>query len=231
LSEEKSTLSLDYIHTRDGSVGQKILELNAQEQALRAEAKALITQADPHAETNDKDYVFINFIIHHLPKGIIGLLLAVIFSAAMSSTSAELNALATTSVIDIYKRNIRSDRSSAHYVNASMVATLIWGLLAILFATFGTLFENLIQLVNIIGSIFYGTILGVFLVAFYIRRIGGDAVFYAALIAEAIVLSMYFSVEIGFLWFNVIGCAGVVIFGLLIQMVLDRRSGHMAEKA
>src|SRR5699024_5991943 len=172
------------------------------------------TQADQLAETNDKDYVFINFIIHHLPKGIIGLLLAVIFSAAMSSTSAELNALATTSVIDIYKRNIRSDRSSAHYVNASMVATLIWCLLAILFANFVTLFENLIQLVNIIGSILYGTILGVFLVAFYIRRIGGDAVFYAALIAEAIVLSMYFSVEIGFLWFNVIGCAGVVIFGL-----------------
>lgn len=228
LSEEKSTLSLDYIQSKDGALGERILELNAQEQALRAEAKALITQADPHAETNDKDYVFINFIIHHLPKGIIGLLLAVIFSAAMSSTSAELNALATTSVIDIYKRTIRPDESASHYVNASMVATLLWGILAILFATFGTLFENLIQLVNIIGSIFYGTILGVFLVAFYIRRIGANAVFYAALIAEAIVLIMYFTMDIGFLWFNVIGCAGVVIVGLLIQMILDRSSGSRA---
>src|SRR5690606_8883416 len=129
---------------------------NIQGKAMRDEAKTIITQADPSAETNDKDYVFIYLIIHHLPTGVIGLLLAVIFAAAMSSTSAELNALATTSIIDIYKRNMRPGRSPDHYLWASKAATLFWGLLAILFATFGTLFENLIQLVNIIGSIFYG---------------------------------------------------------------------------
>lgn len=224
LSEQKSNLSLEYLKSDDPSIGQQIIELNGQEQAMRQEAKALISQADPVAETNDKDYVFINFIIHHLPKGVIGLLLAVIFSAAMSSTAAELNALATTSVIDIYKRTISPGRTSRHYLRASKGATLLWGMLAILFATFGTLFENLIQLVNIIGSIFYGTILGIFLVAFYIRFVKANAVFIAALIAESIVIYLYFTSDIGFLWFNVIGCGLVVFFGMLIQWIDGMRS-------
>lgn len=217
LSEQKSNLSLDYLQSKDPGIGQQIIELNGKERALREEAKTLISQADPIAETNDKDYVFINFIIHHLPKGVIGLLLAVIFSAAMSSTAAELNALATTSVIDIYKRTIRPGRTPNHYLRASKTATLLWGLLAILFATFGTLFENLIQLVNIIGSIFYGTILGIFLVAFYIRFVKANAVFIAAVIAETVVVYLYFTTDIGFLWFNVIGCGLVVLFAMLIQ--------------
>src|SRR5690606_31622042 len=161
------------------------------------------------------------FIIHHLPTGVIGLLLAVIFAAAVSSTSAELNALATTSIIDIYKRNIRPGRSPDHYLWASKGATLFWGLLAILFATFGTLFENLIQLVNIIGSIFYGTILGIFLVAFYVRFIRANAVFIAALIAESIVIFLYFTSDIGFLWYNVIGCVLVILLGSVIQGVMN----------
>ncbi|WP_261395011.1 sodium:solute symporter [Membranihabitans marinus] len=217
LSEQKSNLSLDYLQSKDPGIGQQIIELNGKERALREEAKTLISQADPIAETNDKDYVFINFIIHHLPKGVIGLLLAVIFSAAMSSTAAELNALATTSVIDIYKRTIRPGRTPNHYLRASKTATLLWGLLAILFATFGTLFENLIQLVNIIGSIFYGTILGIFLVAFYIRFVKANAVFIAAVIAETVVVYLYFTTDIGFLWFNVIGCGLVVLFAMMIQ--------------
>lgn len=219
LSEQKSNLSMEYLQSDDPSIGQQIIELNSQERTLREEAKSLISQADPVAETNDKDYVFINFIIHHLPKGVIGLLLAVIFSAAMSSTAAELNALATTSVIDIYKRTIRPGRTPGHYLMASKGATLLWGMLAILFATFGTLFENLIQLVNIIGSIFYGTILGIFLVAFYIRFVKANAVFIAALIAESIVVFLYFTTDIGFLWFNVIGCGLVVLIAMLIQGV------------
>lgn len=223
--EQKSALSLEYLQNENASIGPQILELNNREKELREEAKSIISQADPVIETNDKDYVFINFIIHHLPKGVIGLLLAVIFSAAMSSTAAELNALATTSVIDIYKRSIRPGRSSGHYLLASKAATLFWGLTAILFATFGTLFENLIQLVNIIGSIFYGTILGIFLVAFYIRFVQANAVFIAALIAESIVIYLYFTSEIGFLWYNVIGCGLVVLIGVLIQWGLKLRKG------
>lgn len=229
LSERKSTLSMDYLRTENPEIGQEILELNSQEKGMRERAKALILQADPIAETNDKDYVFISFIIHHLPKGVIGLLLAVIFSAAMSSTAAELNALATTSIIDIYKRTISPGRKPRHYLFASKAATLLWGMLAILFATFGTLFENLIQLVNIIGSIFYGTILGIFLVAFYIRFVKANAVFIAALIAESIVLYLYFTTDIGFLWFNVIGCLLVICFGILLEAIIRMTSKSTAE--
>ncbi|HLT93424.1 MAG TPA: sodium:solute symporter, partial [Membranihabitans sp.] len=181
---QKSDLSLEYLHGEDATLGDQILQLQKRETELRTQAKTLISQADPKVETNDKDYVFINFILHHLPKGVIGLLLAVIFAAAMSSTSAELNALATTTIVDIYKRTVRPGEGEGHYLWASKVATFLWGLVAILFATFGTLFENLIQLVNIIGSIFYGTILGIFLVAFYIRFVGANAVFIGALLAE-----------------------------------------------
>jgi SSS family solute:Na+ symporter len=196
-----------------------IKEAVDQEKELRLEARKLIDKGVPQVESNDKDYVFISFIMKYLPKGLIGLLLAVIFSAAMSSTSAELNALASTTCVDMYKRSFNSGASDAHYVKASRWFTFMWGIVAILFATFGTLFENLIQFVNIIGSIFYGTILGIFLVAFYIKWIKGRAVFIAALIAEAIVLTCFFATDIGYLWFNVIGCFGVISFGALIQLV------------
>jgi Na+/proline symporter len=199
-----------------------IKEAVDQEKELRLEARKLIDKGVPQVESNDKDYVFISFIMKYLPKGLIGLLLAVIFSAAMSSTSAELNALASTTCVDMYKRSFHSGASDAHYVKASRWFTFMWGIVAILFATFGTLFENLIQFVNIIGSIFYGTILGIFLVAFYIKWIKGRAVFIAALIAEAIVLTCFFATDIGYLWFNVIGCVGVVSFGALIQLFVSK---------
>lgn len=221
LNDRISELSMEYLRTENDAIGDELVTLNQQSHTMRDEAKTLISQADPLAETNDKDYVFIYYIIHQLPKGVVGLLLAVIFAAAMSSTSAELNALATTSVVDIYRRNMRPGRSEGHYLWASKGATLFWGLLAILFATFGTLFENLIQLVNIIGSIFYGTILGIFLVAFYIRFIRANAVFIAALIAESIVIFLYFTSDIGFLWYNVIGCGLVILFASVIQGMIN----------
>lgn len=220
---QKSDLSLEYLHGEDATLGDQILQLQKRETELRTQAKTLISQADPKVETNDKDYVFINFILHHLPKGVIGLLLAVIFAAAMSSTSAELNALATTTIVDIYKRTVRPGEGEGHYLWASKVATFLWGLVAILFATFGTLFENLIQLVNIIGSIFYGTILGIFLVAFYIRFVGANAVFIGALLAESVVIYLYFTSDIGFLWYNVIGCVAVVLTSMLIQAGMNLR--------
>ena len=149
----------------DSASLEQIALLDTKEQQQRQQAKTLIEQADPDQETNDKDYVFISFILGYLPQGLIGLLLAVILSAAMSSTASELNALAATTTVDLYQRN-RQGKTASHYVNASKGFTLLWGAIAILFASFGSLVENLIQLVNIIGSVFYGTILGVFLVAF-----------------------------------------------------------------
>jgi Na+/proline symporter len=179
-------------------------------EAYRAEVKATL----PSAEANDKDYIFITFIMDHMPTGIIGLLLAMIFSAGMSSTSAELSALATTSVVDVVKK----DRTDGEQVRATKWATVLFGLLALAFAALFSLFENLIQAVNIIGSLFYGTILGIFLVAFFLKRVGGTAVFIAALVAQAIILYIHFSeIQIAFLWYNLIAPAIVVVVAVVLQ--------------
>ncbi|MBK8081286.1 MAG: sodium:solute symporter [Saprospiraceae bacterium] len=189
-----------------------------QEKELKKKSTDLISGTLPEEETNDKDYVFIYYILNYLPNGLIGLLLAVIFSAAMSSTSAELNALAPTTTVDIYKRNIIKNGDDKHYLTMSKLFTVIWGVLAILFACWGTLFENLIQLVNIVGSIFYGTILGIFIIAFYIRRFQGSEVFAGAVTAQIMVLSIYFTTEIGYLWLNAIGCFAVIIISTLYRI-------------
>ncbi len=197
---------------------QKLAEIDALERAQRQEAKALIKQADPQQETNDKDYVFISFILGYLPKGLVGLLLAVILSAAMSSTASELNALAATTTVDLYQRNV-GEKSPTHFVNASKGFTLLWGGIAILFAAFGSLVENLIQLVNIIGSVFYGTILGVFLVAFFFKQVKGKAVFWAAIVSEAMIIFIFTQDWVSFLWLNVIGALLTVSLALLIQLL------------
>ncbi|MBK6626277.1 MAG: sodium:solute symporter [Flavobacteriales bacterium] len=177
----------------------------------------------PDAEANDKDYIFITFIMDHMPIGIIGLLLAMIFSAGMSSTSAELSALATTSVVDVVKK----ERTDGEQVRATKWATVLFGLLALAFAALFSLFENLIQAVNIIGSLFYGTILGIFLVAFFLKRVGGTAVFVAALVAQATILALHFShIEIAFLWYNLIAPAIVVVLAAVIHSVIGT-PGHI----
>ncbi|EMR04472.1 sodium:solute symporter family transporter [Cesiribacter andamanensis] len=158
-------------------------------------------------------------MLNYLPHGLIGLLLAVIFSAAMSSTAGELNALASTSMVDFYKRLIRQEGSDAHNVLASKGFTLAWGLLALLFALTARQFENLIEYINIIGSLFYGTILGIFLVAFFLKRIRGNAVFYAALIAEAVVIAIHLWGTIEYLWYNFIGCGLVVLISALFELL------------
>ena len=190
---------------------QKLNMLLNEETNIRNNVKALIKEHLPEEENNDKDYVFINFILNYLPKGLIGLLMAVIFSAAMSSTASELSALATTSTIDIYKRTIKPNEDEKHYVQASKWMIVLWGGIAVCFACFGSLFENLIQFVNIIGSIFYGTILGIFLVAFYFKKINGTQVFISGVIAEVVVVCIYFSDIIGYLWLNSIGCLLVIL--------------------
>ena len=202
---------------------EKLVVLSKQNLKQREDAKEIIALAVPDQEVNDKDYVFISFILKYLPTGLIGLLLAVIFSAAMSSTASELNALAATTTVDLYQRN-RGGQSPAHYVNASKGFTLLWGVIAILFASVGSLFENLIQLVNIIGSIFYGTILGVFLIAIFIKSIKGKAVFWAAILSEGIIITLFLFDVVSFLWLNVIGAILTVIFGLLLQSLFKEHS-------
>ena len=193
--------------------------IHADELKLRERVKKMISEELPGEETNDKDYVFISFILKYLPHGLIGLLLAVIFSGAMSSTASELNALASTTTIDLYKRNIKQNANDSHYLLMTRLFTVGWGIIAIIFACFGTLFENLIQFVNIVGSIFYGTILGIFLVAFYIKFVKANAVFIAAVITEIIVVIVWKMDLVGFLWLNVIGCFGVMLISMIIQFL------------
>ncbi len=200
---------------------ENILE---EENRIRDDVKTLISEQNPAAKTEDTDYVFITFVTTYLPIGLVGLLLAVIFSAAMSSTSSELNALATTTVIDIYRRSLAPDKSDHHYLQASKMFTIIWGGIALLFALVANLFDNLIEAVNIIGSLFYGVILGIFVVAFFMKNIKGNAVFLAAIVGEIIVLIIfaldnYGYISIAYLWLNLIGCILVMILAAIFGML------------
>jgi SSS family transporter len=215
----KSQANLSYgKDLNNKSLLAKIQELNTLEIENRAQAKEVINKADSDAETNDKDYVFIHFILNNLPRGLIGLLLAVILSAAMSSTASELNALASTTAMDLYKRNVKGEKTDRHFVNASKWFTLAWGIMAILVACFASLFDNLIQLVNIIGSIFYGNVLGIFLLAFFIKYVKGNAVFVAAIITQAIVIVGWWLDWMPYLWLNLFGCALVMGIAVLLQI-------------
>ena len=222
IQSQKQQKTLLYARTADFSFEKQekfrrdMLNLNEAEIQKREEAVEIISKADETVETNDKDYVFIHFILNNLPRGLIGLLLAVILSAAMSSTASELNALASTTVIDLYKRNV-GQRSEEHFVKASRWFTFGWGVIAIAVASIADLFDNLIQLVNIIGSIFYGNVLGIFLLAFFIKYVKGHAVFIAALITQAIIIGVYFMEIMPYLWLNVTGCSLVIGIALLLQ--------------
>ncbi len=218
LITERENFYQAYLNNPDDITNVAALQdIQAKEAIIRADFKELISTVDPEAETNDKDYVFINFILNHLPIGLVGLLFAMIFFAAMSSTASELNALASTTTVDIYKRLFNRKGSERQDLIASRLFTLMWGLIAIAFARFGTLSENLIQFVNIVGSVFYGTILGIFLVAFYIKRVSSNAVFIAAIITQMIVFYLFWLDQIGYLWFNLIGTIGVIVLSLVIE--------------
>jgi len=224
LSSQKSqelNLMLDAINKNDAE--QEKLSLAKVENAqssmsnLRSEYQDLMKKENQKADTNDTNYIFLSFVINYLPIGLIGLVLAAIFSASMSSTSAELNALASTTVIDIYKRVFNKDASDHHYVFVSKISTVLWGVYAIGFALFANKLGSLIEAVNILGSIFYGTILGIFLVAFYFKKVKGTPTFIAAIIAEITVMCCFFFTDIPFLWFNVIGCLLVIALALAIN--------------
>jgi len=188
--------------------------------AIRTNAMQIMLAADPGVKSNDADYVFITFVLKHLPHGLIGLLIAAFFAAALQSKSAELTALGSTTTVDFYRHLLQREASDAHYVVMSKWFTFFWGLVAIGFALFANLVENLIQAVNIIGSVFYGVVLALFLVAFFLKRVGGTAIFWAALAAQTLVFVLYFSLTISYLWYNFIGCAACVLLSLTIQAAL-----------
>lgn len=237
LHEEKKRaidlmLSKQSKKVNDEILDQKILDLEDEMMEVREDVKALVKSNNPAAETNDKDYIFMSYVMDYLPHGIIGLLFAVMFSAAMSSTASELNALASTTTVDLYKRSMVKNKTDYHYLRSSKYFTFLWGILAIVFATTASLFENLIQAVNLLGSLFYGTILGIFIVAFYFKKIQANAVFYAAIFAEMIVIVIhYFNtlenppiwLKMGYLWYNLVGCSLVVIFGYLLQSLIRQK--------
>ncbi|MFL0107955.1 sodium:solute symporter [Tenacibaculum maritimum] len=215
IEQRKKELLLNGIQTNELV---SIKALNEQDAEVKDAAKEIIKKADASVETNDKDYVFIHFILNNLPRGLIGLLLAVILSAAMSSTASELNALASTTAIDLYKRNVAANRSEEHYVKASKWFTLGWGILAILVACVANLFDNLIQLVNIIGSIFYGNVLGIFLLAFFVKFVKGNAVFIAAIITQMLIVLVWYVDWLPYLWLNLLGCVLVMGIATCIQL-------------
>ncbi len=225
---KRKNLTLSY--TEESSTVKKLqlkndlINIDAEQEVMRNNVKDLITKVDPELSTKDSDYVFLTFILGYLPNGFIGLLIAVILSASMSSTSSELNSLASTSTVDLYQRIIKRKDLDKNYLSASKWITFIWGVLAIVFAFIASNSENLIETVNIIGSVFYGTILGIFLVAFFIKRVQGNAVFIAAIIAESMVIACHFLnvngyFSIGYLWYNAIGVFLTIIIAWLLSFL------------
>jgi Na+/proline symporter len=244
--EAKKEKLIEYFASADESEKQnikaEIRALQLENEGQREAVKEYISSVDPEVATKDSDYIFLSFILKYMPVGVIGLLLAVILSAAMSSTAGELNALASTTVVDYYKR-LRSpkgakvsalennvEKKNKRELFVSRLITVVWGLMAITVALVANLFDNLIQLVNILGSLFYGTILGVFLVAFFFKRVKGTAIIVSAVIAESIVVTIHVLVvtdviELGYLMYNVIGCLAVIVLSLLWSFIEPRDSG------
>ncbi|MDE0769893.1 MAG: sodium:solute symporter, partial [Opitutaceae bacterium] len=214
--------SIKAVKARVETSGQEIRD-------ARTDLRDHIAEMAGAASMKDSDYVFIHFILNELPVGLIGLLVAVILCAAMSSTASELSALATISTVDFYQRYINKRSDDTHTKLISRIFTAVWGGLAILFALFASMVESLIEAVNIVGSLFYGTVLGLFLAAFFIKRVGANAAFVAALIAQVTVLVVYFTdfVEIGYLWYNLIACFLVIVLSLMLQPIVGGRKANV----
>lgn len=214
------------VNNKESNLEQEKLNLeyiNAKSAALRKSAVDLIKANDSKAETNDNNYIFLSFVTSVFPKGLIGLLIAIIMLASMGATSSAINSLASTTVIDIYKRLINQNASEKTYLNVSRISTLGWGIFTIIVALFANKLGNLLEAVNILGSLFYGTILGIFLVAFYFKKIRGNAVFWAAVVTEIIIVYIWYLDVIAFLWLNLIGCVLVILFGYLLEYLLPKK--------
>ena len=206
----------------------QLKQINKESATLRESAIALIKTNDSKAETNDNNYIFLSFVTSVFPKGLIGLLIAIIMLASMGATSSAINSLASTSVIDIYKRLLNKNATEQTYLKMSRILTFGWGIFTIIIALFASKLGNLLEAVNILGSLFYGTILGIFLVAFYFKKIGGSAVFWAAVCTEAIIVGIWLLDIVAFLWLNLIGCILVILFGYLLESILPRKGKEVA---
>jgi solute:Na+ symporter, SSS family len=239
---QRNKAAIELLHSKNTSLEvastDSLRNLEKEDTAIRADVKRILKQNAPEIETRDTDYVFLTFILNHMPVGLIGLLLAVMFCAAMSSTAGQISSLASTTVVDYYKRSIHKSGSEKHYVNASKVSTLLWGAITIAFAFYVHLFDNLVQAVNELGSLFYGTILGVFIVAFFFKFVKGRAIFLAAIISEAIILLLFFAdkitlhfgwqpigaiSKISYLWLNPIGVILVIAFSSCFAVIFPEK--------
>ncbi len=202
----------------------------AQEESRRNFNSAQIELNDAHAageqlvgkDFHDTNFIFLSFVTGYLPVGVVGLIIAVIFTAAMSSTSGEINSLAAVTVIDLYQRHIKKEASDHHYLSASKWATLFWGVYAVGFAQYGRNFGALIEAVNIVGSLFYGGMLGVFALAFFFKKVGPNGAFWGVIAGEAAIFSLFLATKISFLWYSVVGCAVVICTGVLVSRMFDR---------
>jgi Na+/proline symporter len=219
----------DALHKNDEQQAEQaksqLRSLEKERTDLHEQAVEVIKEALPAQDPKDKDYIFIGFILEHLPTGLVGLMFAMIFSASWSTKASELNSLAAASVSDIYRRSLVKGRDDNHYFRASRMATLFWGIFIMIFATYVKLPDNLIQAVNMIGSIFYGTMLGIFFTAFFMKRVGGDAVFYASIVAFSVVVYLFFFVDKdAYLWYNPLGCGLVMGISWILQQTLFRKA-------
>jgi solute:Na+ symporter, SSS family len=228
--DQRSTTAIEYVeakkHGDEASVATsqtKFLAASRQAEEIRAEGIKILQRNDPAADTNDTNYIFLSFVMKYLPVGLVGLLFACIFAASMSSTSGELSALAACSVVDVYRRHIKKEGEEKHYLLVSRIAMAGWGFYAIFFAQYATRLGSLIEAVNILGSLFYGTMLGIFLIAFYVKWIGGTATFWAAFVGEGVVLSCYLFTNVSWLWYNVVGCAVVAGVAVVLQLLLGKQ--------
>lgn len=198
----------------------RLRDSDLQAKQVRADLVALMQEHDAAADTNDNNYIFLSFVTEHFPKGLIGLLVAIVFMASMGATASAINSLSSTTVVDIYKRFVNKEGSDSRYLGASRLFTLVWGVLCVLVALYASKLGNLLEAVNILGSLFYGTILGIFVVAFYVKRAGGQAVLWAAVLTEIIVVALWWFDVMAFLWLNLVGCVLVVVFALLLQGII-----------
>jgi SSS family transporter len=223
---------VDALHNDDEQkqnvLREKLQLLDAKSTEIKKEVSALMIKNNPKADTNDTNYVFLHFVTKQLPVGIVGLLIAIIFLASMGSTASGLNSLASTTIVDFYKRIFKKNENDKQYLAASRWATVAWGGFCVLVALYASKLGNLIEAVNILGSLFYGTILGIFLVAFYLKKVSGSAVFIAALIAEAFIVYAWIVDLTAFLWLNVIGCVTVMLLALLIQQFMNKQQKKAA---
>ena len=226
----KSEMLRNYLKSKDADdpnfvedARQQLLSAQHHADSIRTAAIGILQRNDPSIDPKDTNYIFLSFVVKYLPAGLVGLILACIFAASMSSTSGELSALTSTTVIDIYKRLITSEASERHYLMISRLLTAFWGIYAIGFAHYASRLGSLIEAVNILGSLFYGTLLGVFLLAFYIKFVRGTAVFIAAFVGEIAVLYCFAFTTISWLWYNVVGCGVVVVTAILLEVVTQKQ--------